>query len=78
MKKNEGTERISEHTESKYSEISRDVWILFKKYLLIDADLSTFTDDVHALDQKYAKKEGYQFMQKLLKVYFDELKEIKE
>lgn len=62
---------------SKYSAISTDVWTLFKKYLPIDADLSAFTDDIHALDQKYAKEDEYRFMQKLLKVYFDELKEIK-
>lgn len=65
---------------SKYSAISRDIWILFKKYLPTDVDLTTFTDDVHALDQKYHEAndlEAYGFMQKLLKVYFDELGRIK-
>lgn len=65
---------------SKYSAISRDIWILFKKYLPTDADLTTFTDDVHALDQKYHEAndlEAYGFMQKLLKVYFDELSRLK-
>ena len=63
-----------------YREISNDVWQLFKKYLPIDADLSTFTEDVHELDQKYHDMndlEAYGFMQKLLKVYFDELNRIK-
>ena len=62
---------------SKYSEISRDVWVLFKKYLPADADLTPFADDVHALDLKYRGQDGYKFMQKLLKVYFDELNELK-
>lgn len=65
---------------SKYSEISRDVWVLFKKYLPTNADLSEFTDDVHALDRKYHEMndlDAYGFMQKLMKVYFDELKDMK-
>lgn len=69
-----------ERSVSKYSAISRDVWVLFKKYLPTSADLTTFTDDVHALDQKYSAVndlDAYRFMQKLLKVYFDELGEIK-
>lgn len=66
-----------ERTVSKYSEISRDVWVLFKKYLPIDADLTPFADDVHDLDTKYKGTDGYQFMQKLLKVYFDELNRMK-
>lgn len=62
---------------SKYSEISTNIWVLFKKYLLADADLTTFADDVHALDLKYKGQDEYKFMQKLLKVYFDELNRIK-
>jgi hypothetical protein len=49
---------------------------LFKKYLPTNADLTTFTEDVHKLDQKYHEAgdlDAYRFMQKLLKVYFDEL-----
>ena len=61
----------------KYMEVSSDIWRVFKKYLPDNADLSTFANDVHYLDRKYAKDEGYQFMQKLLKVYFDELNRIK-
>ena len=61
----------------KYMEISNDIWRVFKRYLPDNADLSKFAADVHYLDRKYAKDEGYQFMQKLLKVYFDELKELK-
>ena len=66
-----------ERSVSKYSEISRDVWVLFKKYLPIGADLTPFADDVHDLDTKYKGTDGYQFMQKLLKVYFDELNRMK-
>lgn len=57
-----------------YKDISNDVWQLFKKYLPEDADTSTFAEEVHKLDVKYKSDP---FMQKLLKVYFDELKEIK-
>ena len=65
---------------SAYCEISADIWSIFKKYAPDDADLMTFTDDVHALDQKYHEAgdlDAYRFMQKLLKVYFDELNELK-
>ena len=61
----------------RYMEISNDIWRVFKRYLPADADLCTFASDVHDLDQKYKDEEEYQFMQRLLKVYFDELKEIK-
>lgn len=64
-------------TVSKYSAISTDVWVLFKKYLHTDADLTTFADDVHELNNKYEEDPEYKFMQKLLKVYFDELHRIK-
>ena len=59
-----------------YQEISADVWGIFKKYASNDTDLGSFSDDVHALDQKYHEMDdldAYRFMQKLLKVYFDEL-----
>lgn len=75
--------RASKQTEgqvSKYRAISTDIWVLFKKYLPADADLTSFTEDVHALDQKYHDMndlDAYGFMQKLLKVYFDELNKIK-
>lgn len=70
----------TEHTVSKYREISRDVWVLFTKYLPTSADLTTFGSDVVDLDEKYLPKgdpDAYRFMQKLLKVYFDELRVIK-
>ena len=57
-----------------YREISNDVWQLFKKYLPENADTSKFAEDVHELDVKYKSDP---FMQKLLKVYFDELNRIK-
>ena len=60
-----------------YSEISNDVWNIFKDYLPKDANPDTFAGAVHKLDEKYQDKEGYAFMQKLLKVYFNELVEVK-
>lgn len=67
-----------ERSVSKYSEISRDVWVLFKKYLPISADLTKFVDDVHELNNKYeANMDEFRFMNKLLKVYFDELNRVK-
>lgn len=77
MDKKEGRVSESDNRVSKYRAISTDIWDLFKKYLPISADLTTFVEDVHALDQKYKGQDGYLFMQKLLKVYFDELKELK-
>lgn len=66
------------HTISEYQGISADVWTIFKKYFPVGADTSSFTDDVDALDRKYkADVRQYCFMQKLLKVYFDELNELK-
>ena len=75
-----GDSKNSDNPVSKYRVISTDIWNLFKKYLPIDADLTTFTEDVHELDQKYHGMndlEAYGFMQKLLKVYFEELCRIK-
>ena len=62
---------------SKYREISGDVWILFKKFLPEGVDLDEFASDVHELNNKYEGTAEYKFMQKLLKVYFDELNKIK-
>ena len=65
---------------SAYCEISADVWNIFKKYAPDDADLMTFSADVHKLDQKYHEMNdlnAYRSMQKLLKVYFDELGVVK-
>lgn len=64
----------------KYHEITTDIWKVFKKYLPKDSDLNTFTEDVAKLDKKYhgmKDLEAYHFMQKLLKVYFEELVEVK-
>ena len=60
-----------------YQQISADIWNIFKKYLPSDADLGSFADDVHQLTEKYGDSEYRDFMQKLLKVYFDELNRIK-
>ena len=62
---------------SRYAEVSNDIWAIFKKYLPDDADLITWADDIHALDEKYQNTEEYEFMKRLLKVYFDELNRIK-
>lgn len=51
--------------------------MFFKKYLPTDADTMTVAQDIHDLDEKYKNTDGYEFMQKLLKVYFDELNKIK-
>ena len=63
-----------------YAAISADVWGVFKKYLPSGVSLDDFTDDVHVLDEKYhaaGDLNAYRFMQKLLKVYFDELGRVK-
>jgi len=67
----------TERPVSKYREISGFVWEFFKKYLPIDADLTTLTDDIHWFTEQYGDTEYREFMQKLLKVYFDELNRIK-
>lgn len=66
------------HTIGDYQEISSDVWVIFKKYFPKDADTDGFANDVHALDEKYRKNpRTYEFFQKLLRVYFQELNELK-
>ena len=60
-----------------YAKVSRDVWTVFKKYLPIGANLDTFGDDVHELDDTYKNTEYYRFMQELLKVFFGRLVRIK-
>lgn len=70
--------RIKKHTIDEYKTISADVWLIFKKYFPPEADLGEFADDVHKLDEKYrADVRQYCFMQQLLKVYFNELNELK-
>ena len=62
----------------RYQEISADVWRVFKKYLPEGSNLGTFVDDVHELNNKYeANMDEFRFMNKLLKVYFDELNRVK-
>lgn len=60
-----------------YHEITTDAWKIFKKYHDAGVNAETFAEDVHELDQKYKDAAGYSFMQKLLKVYFDELREVR-
>ena len=62
----------------KYHEITTNVWKVFKKYQDPDANLYEFPDDVGKLDRTYKDEPAaYEFMQRLLKVYFDELNKIK-
>ena len=62
----------------KYHEITTNVWKVFKKYQDPDANLDEFPDDVDKLDRTYKDDPAaYEFMQRLLKVYFDELNKIK-
>ena len=76
VKKTVGKQNM-ERSVSKYREISGFVWDFFKKYLPTDADLTTVGKDIQWLDQKYKDTDEYLFMQKLLKVYFDELNRMK-
>lgn len=65
------------HKIEEYKNISSDVWLTFKKYFPRDTDLTDMPDDLHELDQKYkADVRQYEFMQKLVKVYFGELNEL--
>lgn len=61
-----------------YQQISADVWKMFVKYLPEGADVKGFAEDVHRFDQKYKDSDKYKFMQSLLKVFFDELRRVKE
>lgn len=61
-----------------YREISADVWMIFKKYFPDDADMADFGEDIHKLDEKYKPDlRKYCFMSQLIRVYVDELKELK-
>lgn len=63
--------------KAKYREISADVWKIFTTYLPDGTKTDDFADRIHELDGKYKDGPGYKFMQRLMKVYFDELREIK-
>ena len=66
------------HSIGEYQEISADVWQIFKKYFPKDADTNDFVKDVDVLDKKYkGDVRQYCFFQALLKVYFNELNELK-
>lgn len=66
------------HGISEYQGISSDVWTVFKKYFPADVNTDDFTNDVHALDEKYKDNPRmYEFMKKLMRVYFQELTELK-
>lgn len=66
------------HPIDEYRQIESDVWMFFKKYFDDDADLMELEKDIHLLDTKYEKNlRQYCFMQKLMKIHFDELVELK-
>ena len=66
------------HTISEYQGISADVWTVFKKYFPADADTTDFVKDVDTMEKKYSgNPRTYEFFQKLLRVYFQELNELK-
>ena len=54
-------------TLNDYKNISSDVWEIFKKYLPGDANLETFSSDVHVLNDKYKDdRDAFRFIQQLL------------
>lgn len=66
------------HKIEEYRDISSDVWAIFKKYFPAGSSTDTFAAEVGVLEEKYKKDvRQYCFMRKLLKVYFDELNELK-
>lgn len=70
---------MKKHTINEYKEISAEVWKIFQKYFPDDADTTGFADDVHRLDEKYKDNpRTYEFYQKLMRVFFQELHELKE
>ena len=67
------------HKIEEYREISSEVWMIFKKYFPKDAVWDDFGDDVHKLDEKYRHDvRQYCFMRELIKVYFNELNELRK
>ena len=66
------------HKIEEYRDISSDVWAVFKKYFPDGSSTDTFAAEVGVLEEKYKMDvRQYCFMRKLLKVYFDELNELK-
>ncbi|MBR2550588.1 MAG: hypothetical protein IKE92_11355 [Clostridiales bacterium] len=62
----------------RYHEITTDIWKIFRKYYPEESNLDTFIDDVYELNNKYENsRDEFRFMNKLLKVYFNELNRIK-
>lgn len=71
--------KIPKHTIDEYRDISADVWIIYKKYFSDDANMIEYQDDVEKLTKKYDDNPRlYEFMKTLLKVYHDELFELKQ
>ena len=67
------------HTIEEYRNISNDVWQIFKKYFPADVNTDTFANDVSEIGKKYSyNPRSYEFAIKLLRVYTQELNEIKE
>lgn len=59
-----------------YVKISADVWQLFKHKHEEEISWDQWWDGVHKLNNDYENHPGYKFMQVLLKVYFDQIKEV--
>lgn len=68
------------HTIDEYKALSGDVWMIFKKYFDTSADSDEFTTkDISDLTKKYSYNPRiYDFTCRLMKLYFDELVELKE
>ena len=69
---------MTKPTIQQYRDMSAEVWQIFKKYYPDDADTNEFPDDAIAIGNKYKGNiRYYEFVIKLLRVYMQELNEIK-
>ena len=69
---------MTKPTIQQYRDMSAVVWQIFKKYYPDDADTNEFPDDAIMIGNKYKKNlRYYEFVIKLLRVYMQELNEIK-
>ena len=69
---------MTKPTIQQYRDMSAEVWQIFKKYYPDDADTNGFPDDATAIGNKYKGNiRYYEIVVKLLRVYMQELNEIK-
>ena len=69
---------MTKPTIQQYRDMSAEVWQIFKKYYPDDADTNEFPDDAITIGNKYKGNiRYYEFVIKLLRVYMQELNEIK-